>query len=46
LIIFAGRYDVNVNSGVAAPWFAKVAAPSKQFMSTGELHGDRLTTDS
>jgi proline iminopeptidase len=32
LIIFAGRYDVNVNSEVAAAWFAKVNAPSKQFI--------------
>jgi pimeloyl-ACP methyl ester carboxylesterase len=32
LIIFAGRYDVNVNSEVAAEWFAKVKAPSKQFV--------------
>ena len=32
LIIFAGRYDVNVNSEVAAAWFAKVKAPSKQFI--------------
>ena len=32
LIIFAGRYDFNVNSRVAAEWFAKVGAPSKQFV--------------
>ena len=32
LIIFAGRYDINVNSDVAAEWFAKVQAPSKQFV--------------
>jgi proline iminopeptidase len=32
LIIFAGRHDVNVNSEVAAEWFAKVKAPSKQFV--------------
>jgi proline iminopeptidase len=32
LIIFAGRYDVNVNSDVAAAWFTKVNAPSKQFI--------------
>jgi pimeloyl-ACP methyl ester carboxylesterase len=32
LIIFAGRYDVNVNSQVAAEWFANVKAPSKQFV--------------
>jgi len=32
LIVFAGRYDVNVNSQVASDWFAKVQAPSKQFV--------------
>ena len=32
LIIFAGRHDVNVNSELAARWFAKVEAPSKQFV--------------
>ena len=32
LILFAGRYDVNVNSDVAAEWFAKVKAPAKQFV--------------
>jgi pimeloyl-ACP methyl ester carboxylesterase len=32
LIIFAGRHDVNVNSDLAADWFAKVSAPSKQFV--------------
>lgn len=32
LIIFAGRYDVNVNSQVAAEWFAKINAPSKTFV--------------
>jgi proline iminopeptidase len=32
LIIFAGRYDMNVNSQVAAEWFANVNAPSKQFV--------------
>lgn len=32
LIVFAGRYDVNVNSELAATWFAKVKAPSKQFV--------------
>jgi proline iminopeptidase len=31
LIIFAGRHDFNVNSQVAAEWFAKVKAPSKHF---------------
>ncbi len=30
--IFAGRYDVNVNSDLAAAWYAKVKAPSKQFI--------------
>jgi NAD(P)-dependent dehydrogenase (short-subunit alcohol dehydrogenase family) len=32
LIIFSGRYDFNVNSQIAADWFAKVKAPSKQFV--------------
>jgi pimeloyl-ACP methyl ester carboxylesterase len=32
LIVFAGRYDFNVNSQVAAEWFVKVKAPSKQFV--------------
>jgi pimeloyl-ACP methyl ester carboxylesterase len=32
LIIFAGRYDVNVNSQVVAEWFANVNAPSKQLV--------------
>ena len=32
LIVFAGRHDFNVNSQVAADWFAKVTAPSKQFV--------------
>ncbi len=32
LLIFAGRYDVNVNSDVAATWFATVEAPAKQFV--------------
>ena len=32
LIIFAGRYDVNINSQRAAEWFATVKAPSKQFV--------------
>lgn len=32
LIILAGRHDYNVNSQVAADWFAKVEAPSKQFV--------------
>ena len=32
LIVFAGRYDVNINSELAAEWFAKVKAPSKHFV--------------
>jgi pimeloyl-ACP methyl ester carboxylesterase len=32
LIIFAGRYDVDVNSDLAANWFARVQAPSKRFV--------------
>ena len=32
LIIFAGRHDYDVNSQVAAEWFATVKAPSKQFV--------------
>ncbi|MGA2335524.1 MAG: alpha/beta hydrolase [Terriglobales bacterium] len=32
LIVFAGRYDFNVNSEVAAEWFAKVKAPSKELV--------------
>jgi pimeloyl-ACP methyl ester carboxylesterase len=32
LIILAGRHDMNVNSQLAAEWFAKVKAPSKQFV--------------
>ena len=32
LIVFAGRYDFNVNSQVAAEWFAKVRAPFKKFV--------------
>ena len=32
LIIFAGRHDTDVNSDLAADWFAKVQAPSKQFV--------------
>ena len=32
LIIFAGRYDVNINSQLAAEWCAKVKAPSKLFV--------------
>lgn len=31
LIIFAGRHDFNVNSQLAADWFAKLKAPSKHF---------------
>lgn len=32
VIVFAGRYDFNVNSQLAAEWFAKLKAPSKQFV--------------
>jgi proline iminopeptidase len=32
LLIFAGRHDFNVNSQLAADWFAKVEAPSKHFV--------------
>jgi proline iminopeptidase len=32
LIIFAGRHDFNVNSQVAAEWFARVKAPSKRLV--------------
>jgi proline iminopeptidase len=32
LLIFAGRHDFNINSQVAAEWFAKVEAPSKHFV--------------
>jgi pimeloyl-ACP methyl ester carboxylesterase len=32
LIVFAGRYDTNVNSDVAADWFGKVDAPEKHFV--------------
>ncbi|HEY1708559.1 MAG TPA: alpha/beta hydrolase [Rhizomicrobium sp.] len=32
IIVFAGRYDINVNSDVAAEWFAKAQAPAKQFV--------------
>ena len=32
LIVFAGRYDFDVNAQVAAEWFAKVKAPSKRFV--------------
>ncbi len=32
LVIFAGRHDVNVNSDVAAEWFAEVDAPAKHFV--------------
>jgi len=32
LIVFAGRYDVNINSQLAAEWFQKVKAPSKKFV--------------
>lgn len=32
VIIFAGRHDYIANSQVAAEWFAKLEAPSKQFV--------------
>jgi pimeloyl-ACP methyl ester carboxylesterase len=32
LILLEGRHDMNVNSAVAAEWFAKVKAPSKNFV--------------
>jgi proline iminopeptidase len=32
LILFAGRHDTNVNSSVAAEWFANVHAPIKHFV--------------
>jgi proline iminopeptidase len=32
LIVFAGRYDVNVNSYLAEEWFTTVGAPSKRFV--------------
>jgi pimeloyl-ACP methyl ester carboxylesterase len=32
LIVFAGRYDTNVDSKVVADWFAKVKAPRKRFV--------------
>jgi pimeloyl-ACP methyl ester carboxylesterase len=32
VIIFAGRHDYIANSNVAAEWFAKIEAPSKQFV--------------
>ena len=32
LILFLGRKDINVNSEVAAEWFAKVKAPQKQLV--------------
>jgi pimeloyl-ACP methyl ester carboxylesterase len=32
LILFEGRHDTNVNSEVAADWFAKVKAPEKHFV--------------
>jgi|HubBroStandDraft_5_1064220.scaffolds.fasta_scaffold347743_1 proline iminopeptidase len=32
LLIFAGRHDFNVNSQLAADWFAKMEAPSKHFV--------------
>jgi pimeloyl-ACP methyl ester carboxylesterase len=32
LILLEGRHDYNVNAQLAADWFAKVKAPSKQFV--------------
>ncbi|HET9388517.1 MAG TPA: alpha/beta hydrolase [Steroidobacteraceae bacterium] len=32
LLLFEGRHDYNVNSEVAAEWFAKVQAPAKRFV--------------
>jgi pimeloyl-ACP methyl ester carboxylesterase len=32
LILFEGRHDTNVNSEVAAEWFARVKAPEKHFV--------------
>jgi proline iminopeptidase len=32
LIVFAGRHDMNVNSELAAAWFATVKAPTKHFV--------------
>ena len=32
LIVFAGRHDTNVDSGVVADWFATVRAPQKHFV--------------
>lgn len=32
LVIFAGRYDINVNSDVAAEWLRRVSAPAKKFV--------------
>lgn len=32
LIVFAGRYDLSVNSYVAQEWFEQVKAPSKRFV--------------
>jgi len=32
LVIFAGRFDTNVNSEVAAAWFKKVKAPKKDLV--------------
>jgi pimeloyl-ACP methyl ester carboxylesterase len=32
LIVFAGRHDFNVNSELAAAWFATVEAPSKHLV--------------
>jgi proline iminopeptidase len=32
LLVFAGRHDFNVNSQLAAEWFATVEAPTKHFV--------------
>ena len=32
LILFLGRHDINLSSAVAAEWFARVRAPSKQLV--------------
>jgi proline iminopeptidase len=32
LVIFAGRYDTNVDCNVVAEWFARVTAPEKHFV--------------
>lgn len=52
LILLLGRHDVNVSSEVAAEWFARVGAPSKQLVwfersahhITSEEPGKLMTT--